>query len=139
MLYPVLESFVATQNDLSFKFGPVDRLNKEVDDSTGPVLYHEGYMTADVSIDGQGAFVYSYPLRLWLFIPSEHEATSTQKRIDLTGFYPVRDRLMVHLKKAGRLTGIRIVDYGIINATDRQFAGISLNATLTFDPIKICL
>lgn len=117
--------------NLTFLYGEQQAFNKAVDGVTVyPILYHEGYVGGDSTIDSQGDIDDAYRLSLWLFSsisgadarPAEHKTTYAA----LTAF---RRLILRKLESEYTLSGITFAEGVSANITDRYMDGVRLQLT----------
>lgn len=128
---------VATALGMAFGYGTL----KDLDDlaqshTSGFLLFHEGYFTADLSQDGQGALEYRYRLILDILAPSLLSDTPDDKRAHLSDLDTQMRKVYRQLTKVGQVSGAR-GQMGL-NLTSRNLDAIQLTLTLLPDAVSLC-
>ncbi|MBD2704423.1 hypothetical protein IC229_27530 [Spirosoma sp. BT702] len=128
---------IAAQLGMAFGYGT----NKDLDDvaqslQSGFLLFHEGYFTADLNFDGQGALEYRHQLALDICTPSKVHDTPEQKKAHFDALDIEMRRVLNRLTKQGEVSGAR-ARMGL-NLTSRNFDAIQLTLTLKPNAVSIC-
>lgn len=130
---------MATDLGMVFRYGEDSDLNNDADKHhvlDGYLLFHSGYLTADLNEDAQGALEYRHRLLLLICAPSALPDKPKDKRLIAEGLDLQLRRVYARLKKLGQISGAR-VELGL-NLTDRNIDAIRLSLTLLTDAISLC-
>lgn len=135
----MLENIRALSATLAMNFGYGTL--KDLDDlaqshTSGFLLFHEGYFTADLNQDGQGALEYRYKLTLDICAPSLITDAPSDKAQHLTALDSQLRAVYKHLTKLGRVSGARAT-LGL-NLTSRNLDAIQLTCTLLPNAVSLC-
>ena len=128
---------IATALGMTFGYGTLSHLEEIAQTlESGYLLFHENFLLADLSEDGQGALEYRHRLVLDICTPSLITDKAPNRRTRLDALDLQMRKVYVALKKYGQRSNAR-VEVGL-SLTSRSLDAIKLTITVLPDAVSLC-
>lgn len=129
---------LAASLGMAFSFGTLADLEADAKHQVedGYLLYHEGFFSADLKQDGQGALEYRHQLKLDICRKSKLTDSPQERRVHLLGLEIEMRRVYHALTKLGEVLQARAIMGLSITSTSLDY--VQLSVTLLPPAVSLC-